>query len=276
MENAAGRRRVVVESVTPEIDGGRFPIKRTSGETVVVEADVFADGHDVLAALLSYRHEQEPLWTEVPMEFSGNDRWRASFSTTKLGRYRYTVTGWVDHFATWRNNVMKKVNAGQHVPIELLVGADLIQKASGRAAGADATRLQRWATELRSSDRKESDRVRLALSTEVEQLVARYPDRSTATTYERELDVIVDRVKARFSSWYEMFPRSCSGLPGRHGTFKDCEALLPYVASMGFDVLYLPPLHPIGRTNRKGKNNAPTAGPGDPGSPWAIGSEDGG
>lgn len=276
METRAAGPRVVIEGVTPEIDCGRFPIKRSCGETVVVEADVFADGHDVLKAVLSYRHDGGGEWAEVPMEPLGNDRWRASFTTSKLGRYLYRVTGWVDHYATWRRDLMKKLHAGQQVSVELLMGAALIQQAGGRAAGADAQTLQQWATELGNAGGPESQRVQSALSEDVEQLMARYPERSRATTYERELAVVVDRVKARFSSWYEIFPRSCSPVPGRHGTFKDCEALLPYVASMGFDVLYLPPVHPIGRTNRKGKNNAQAEGPGDPGSPWAIGSEKGG
>lgn len=276
MTEPAGRKRVVVEGVAPEIDGGRFPIKRACGETVVVEADVFADGHDLLAAWLCYRHEQDALWTEVPMESLGNDRWRASFVVSKLGRYRYRVTGWIDHFGSWRRDLAKKVDAGQPVPIELLVGAQLIQEAGDRATGDDRLQLRRWAEELRQDDRPESDRIRLALSRETDQLVARYPDRSCATTSDRELDVVVDRAKARFSTWYELFPRSCSAIPGRHGTFQDCETWLPYVASMGFDVLYLPPIHPIGKTHRKGKNNAPAAGPDDPGSPWAIGSSEGG
>ncbi len=276
MTEPAGRKRVVVEGVAPEIDGGRFPIKRACGETVVVEADVFADGHDLLAARLCYRHEQDAPWTEVPMESLGNDRWRASFVVSKLGRYRYRVTGWIDHFGSWRRDLAKKVDAGQPVPIELLVGAQLIQEAGDRATGDDRLQLRRWAEELRQDDRPESDRIRLALSRETDQLVARYPDRSCATTSDRELDVVVDRAKARFSTWYELFPRSCSAIPGRHGTFQDCETWLPYVASMGFDVLYLPPIHPIGKTHRKGKNNAPAAGPDDPGSPWAIGSSEGG
>lgn len=276
MQDAAGRRRVVVEGVTPEIDGGRFPIKRACGETVEVEADVFADGHDLLAARLCYRREQDAQWIDVPMESLGNDRWRASFPVSVLGRYRYTVTGWVDHFATWRRDLEKKLDAGQRVPIELLVGAQLIQEATLRAAGDDRVRLHQCAEELRTSARPEPDRVRLALSREVEQLMARYPDRSAATFYDRDLAVVVDRPQARFSTWYECFPRSTSSTPGRHGTFKDCEARLPYIASMGFDVLYLPPIHPIGKQHRKGKNNVPVSGPGDPGSPWAIGSEEGG
>ncbi len=271
-----GRRRVVVERVTPEIDGGRFPIKRAVGEVVVVEADVFADGHDVLAARLAFRHEDEEVWTETAMDPLGNDRWRASFRVPTLGRYCYTVTGWIDQFLTWRRDLRKRIDAGQPVPVDLLIGAQLLEDAGRRASGEEGAQLARWADALRQQGRPESERIELALSAEVEALAARYPDRSTAGRYERELTVVVDRSKARFSSWYEMFPRSCSDVEGRHGTFKDCEALLPYVAGMGFDVLYLPPIHPIGRTNRKGKNNAPSAGPNDPGSPWAIGSDEGG
>jgi starch synthase (maltosyl-transferring) len=276
MDETTGRRRVVVERVTPEIDGGRFPIKRACGETVVVEADVFADGHDALSVLLSYRHEADAGWTEVPMEPVGNDRWRASFLTARLGRYRYTVDGWVDHFETWRGHLRTKVDAGQPVSMELLVGAELIRKAAGRAGASDAARMEQWAGELVAADRMESGRVRLAVSEDVRRLVARYPDRSTAAAFDHELQVTVDRGKARFSTWYEIFPRSCSPVPGRHGTFKDCEARLPSIASMGFDVLYLSPIHPIGTTHRKGKNNATAGGPDDPGSPWAIGSQEGG
>src|SRR5262245_48522950 len=205
------------------------------------------------------------------MEFLGNDRWRASFSVSQLGRYRYTVTGWIDHFATWRRNLAKKVEAGQQVSMELLMGAELIRNAVLLAAGDDAACLKQWATDLKTQDGGESDRIRFALGEELRVLMGRYPDRSGAARYDRELELIVDRVKARFSTWYELFPRSCGRIPGRHGTFKDCEARLPYVATMGFDVLYLPPIHPIGEVHRKGKNNATVAAADDPGSPWAIG-----
>ncbi|HET8721382.1 MAG TPA: maltotransferase domain-containing protein, partial [Nitrospira sp.] len=276
IEGLDGRRRVIVDRVTPEIDRGRYPIKRACGETVVVEADVFADGHDALGVRLCYREERADVWTEVPMEFVGNDHWRASFAATELGRYRYTVTGWIDHFATWRAHLAKKVEAGQAVSMELLIGAELVRKAASLAADGDAARLNQCAADLKTPGRSESEGVRLALSEELRALMARYPDRSHAASYDHELELVVDRAKARFSTWYELFPRSCSPIAGRHGTFKDCEARLPYVASMGFDVLYLPPIHPIGTTHRKGKNNATTAGPDDPGSPWAIGSADGG
>jgi len=276
MKSDQGRQRVVLEGVRPEIDCGSFPIKRTVGEEVVVEVDAFADGHDALTVLLRYRPETVQQWTDIPMEFLGNDRWRASFPVTMVGRYRYTVTGWVDRFVTWRRDLLKKIEAQQDVQVDLLIGAKLVDEASGRATTQEGRVLAMRSKELRSQETPDSERLRIALSAEVETLMAKYPDRRFVSTYDRELSVVVDREKARFSAWYEMFPRSCSPKPGQHGTFKDCEARLPYIASMGFDVLYLPPIHPIGLTHRKGKNNAPTAGLGDPGSPWAIGALEGG
>jgi starch synthase (maltosyl-transferring) len=275
MTGVDGRHRIIVESVTPEVDGGRYPIKRTMGEDVVVEADVFTDGHDLLGVALLYRRDRDPEWIEVPMVLLTNDRWQASFRVTDLGRYRYTVTGWIDHFQTWRRNIKKKIDYGQNVLVELLQGARLIDEASRRAPKAEGKSLKQWADQLRSSDVPESERIEKALDLDLAALLAKHPDRRFATHYDRELEVVVDREKARFSAWYEMFPRSCSQ-SGEHGTFKDCEERLPYIASMGFDVLYLPPIHPIGVTYRKGKNGSSIAGPDDPGSPWAIGLADGG
>ncbi len=270
-----GRARVVVEGVKPEIDGGRLAIKRTVGEKVAVEADIFADSHDAISCLLLYRTEREPQWTEVPMESLGNDRWRGYFVVTELGRYFYTLEAWIDRFESWRQGLLKKVKAEQDVSIDLLVGAGLIEGVSPRAPDTDAEKMQAWARRLRSK----ADRSRIiqwAMDNELARLISGYPDRGLSTTYEKELAVVVDREKARFSSWYEVFPRSCASQPGRHGTFKDCEDRLPYIAAMGFDVLYLAPIHPIGRTHRKGRNNAPAAGPDDTGSPWAIGGDEGG
>jgi starch synthase (maltosyl-transferring) len=262
-----GRRRVAIEAVSPEIDRGRFPATRVVGETVVVEADIFADGHDALAASLRYRHQSSADWIELPMTPLVNDRWRGEFPVTVLGGYLFTLEGWVDHFETWSRQLAKRVQAGQEVSEELVIGARMIEQAAERAGGADATRLQALATSLRGGAAPASDG-------ELAQLMRRHADRSLAVTYPRELEVVVDPIKARFSSWYELFPRSAGAL-GKHGTFKDVERLLPEIAGMGFDVLYLPPIHPIGRTNRKGANNKPAA-PGEPGSPWAIGSEEGG
>jgi len=276
MDSQEGMRRVVIERVRPEVDHGRFPIKRTVGEDVIVEADVFADGHDVLSAILLYRRENISQWHEVPMESLVNDLWRGSFTVSELGRYRYTLMAWVDAYNTWRHNLGKKVEAGQDVSVELLSGAQLIEETSQRASGSDRQTMLSWAKELSSTSKGSKSRIKLALSQKVSGLMAKYAGRESATVYPKELVVVVDRDKARFGTWYEAFPRSCSSEPGRHGTFKDCEARLPYIAGMGFDVLYFPPIHPVSHTHRKGKNNVLAAGPGDPGSPWAIGSEEGG
>jgi starch synthase (maltosyl-transferring) len=270
-----GRKRVVVEAVQPELNGGRFPIKRVPGEQVVVEADVFGDGHDIIGCLLLYRKLEAKSWNEASMQPLANDRWRGAFQVADLGCYVYTVEGWTDRFRTWRRDFIKRTEAGQEILVEVLIGASLIEEAAQRAQGADRKHLADWAKELCEKAGDSSAR-QLALDEELALMVTRYPDRRLAARYEKELIVRVEREKARFSSWYEAFPRSCSPNPGQHGTLADCEAKLPYIASMGFDVLYLPPVHPIGVTNRKGKNNVTEVTPGDVGSPWAIGSAEGG
>jgi len=276
IEREEMRNRVIIEGVKPEIDGGRFPIKRIIGDKVVVEADIFADGHDVLSAVLLYRKEDDPNWNEVAMEFLVNDRWRGSLVVTELGRYRYTFVAWVDRFKTWQQDMLKRVEAKQDVSVDFLVGAQLIEEASQRAGKSDAGNMQKWAESLRSKQMSPSAKAKLALGNKVMAVMAKYSDRRFAVTYPKELIVVVDREKARFSTWYEMFPRSCMPGPVRHGTFKNCETRLPYVSEMGFDVLYFPPIHPIGYTSRKGKNNTSTAKAGAPGTPWAIGSQEGG
>jgi starch synthase (maltosyl-transferring) len=265
------QRRVVVEGVHPEIDGGRFPIKRTVGERVTVVADVFADGHDVLAAALLYRKAGRADWSEAPMRPLGNDRWQASFAVEELGRYEYTVEGWVDRFASWRHGLSAKFGAGQDVSSELLEGAALI-----RAVPAVPPALEQAAAAIEDRTAPMEVRVARALAESLETTMAALADRSLATRYDHVLEAIVERERARFGAWYEMFPRSAGTDPSRGATFDEAAARLPYVASMGFDVLYLPPIHPIGRSFRKGPNNALQAGPDDPGSPWAIGSDEGG
>jgi starch synthase (maltosyl-transferring) len=276
MPKDAGRKRVIIEGVTPEIDGGRFPIKRVCGEEVIVEADAFCDGHDALGCVLRYGREGIANWHEVPMESLGNDRWRGVFTVSHIGNYRYTVMAWVDHFTSWYRGLAKKLEAGQDVAIDLLIGAELVQRASMRASGEAAQQLRAWATTLQDDHRALEERGRIALDEALWAAMQDHPDRALATVYSPELTVVVDRPKARVSAWYEMFPRSCGPSPAQHGTFKDCEARLPYIAAMGFDVLYLPPIHPIGATHRKGRNNTTGASPDDPGSPWGIGSPQGG
>jgi starch synthase (maltosyl-transferring) len=275
-EGTPGKARVVIEGLTPEVDGGQFPIKRIVGETVVVEADIFVDGYDAISALLRYRKEDDHEWTETPMESLANDHWRGSFVVTEVGRYCYSILARVDRFQSWRRDLAKKLQAGRDVSLELLIGAQLLMEAGHQAGGGHGQKMGEWADVLQSAEAVEDAKIQLALSDELLDIVSRYPDRQFTVTYPKELVVVVDRQKARFSAWYEMFPRSCAPELGRHGTFSDCVARLPYIAAMGFDVLYLPPIHPIGHTHRKGKNNSPIARPDDPGTPWAIGSEEGG
>lgn len=270
-----GRKRVVVENVSPEIGCGAFPVKRVAGEKVVVDADIFADGHDAVSAALLYRRESDAAWREAPMSFVVNDRWRGEFRVEGTGFYYYTVEGWVEHFKSWQGDTLKKFNAGQDVKVELLAGIEIIKKASGRAKGRDK-KLFADLFEALEAEKDMEKAVSIACGEEAGILMERHPDRKLASRYEKELPVIVDRKTALFSAWYELFPRSCAGRSGRHGTFKDCEAILPEIAKMGFDVLYFPPVHPIGRTKRKGKNNSPECSQEDVGSPWAIGSAEGG
>ena len=273
IESAQGRSRAVIENVKPEIDCGRFAAKRTVGERVMVEADIFADGHDALSALLLYRKEGASLWTETPMQPLVNDRWRGAFIVKEIGNYDYTLQAWVDRFKSWRQGFVKKVEAGQDVALDLLAGSRLIEEAAKSAAGDDHKLLTRFAASLKES---KSSALDTGMDDTLAALMEKYSDRRWAVTYDKELRVTVERAKARFSTWYELFPRSFAGTADAHGTFRDCIERLPYVAGMGFDVLYLPPIHPIGYSFRKGKNNTLAAQPNDVGSPWAIGAKEGG
>ena len=228
-------QRVVIRGVHPEVECGRFPIKRTIGETVEVHADVFADGHDRIAAVVRYRHEDDEQWGEVPMEPLGNDHWRGQFPVERLGQYLYTISGWVDPFLTWYDDFQKRLEADQDVTVDLQIGMALLKEAAERALGADARKLSVAADHLQPG----------IVNEQLATLAAEYADRTTSTVY-RELRVTVDPVRARFSTWYEMFPRSC-------GTFADCERILPEIAEMGFDVLYFPPIHPIGGRIARGR-----------------------
>jgi len=271
-----GRRRVVIEHVTPEIDAGRYPIKRTVGETVKVEADIFTDGHHAISChLLHRRHGSSGDWARLPMHPLGNDRWQGDFLVSEMGIVEYSVEAWVDDFVTWQLDLAKRVDAGQDLKLTLKVGAALVAEAAARASGPDADQLMHWSETLVSTQ-KVARRIELALSDDLREGVGRFPDRSHASRYSRELQVVVDRLRAGYGAWYELFPRSTSDDPSRHGNFDNVKAKLPELAEMGFDVLYLPPIHPIGTTHRKGPNNRPNPQSDDPGSPWAIGSQEGG
>ncbi len=277
---ANGLSRVAVDRVAPEIDGGRYPIKRTIGETVTVTVEMFADGHDVLAGVVRFRFvgqgDDAGPWKEVGLAPLGNDTWSATFRVDRLGRYEYTVEGWIDRFGSWLKGLVARADAEQDVSSELAEGAELLQRAAGDGDQWDGRRrLLEIADKLRGKLPQRA-RVSAARDPELKALMDARADRSQSSTYARTLDVIVDPIRARYGAWYEMFPRSCTPDPSRSGTLREAEARLPELAAMGFDVVYLPPVHPIGTTSRKGRNNSLKAGPDDPGSPWAIGAAEGG
>jgi len=289
-----GRRRVAIERLLPEVDAGRFRIKRTIGDVVNVTAHVHADGHDVLVVQLRHRaaNHTAAVWTEVPMHALGNDEWQAAFTVDSVGIHQYTVEAWVDHFLSWRREIEIKVRAGLDVAVELTEGAALVAAAARRCAPDAAARgghdtgpgyghpddhsYLHETAEVLAGDASVATRTNTALDDRLLEAMMRHADRALATTYARVLEVWVDRERARFGAWYEMFPRSWGPSDSRSATFAEAAHHLRNVAAMGFDVVYLPPIHPIGTTHRKGRGNTLVAAPGDPGSPWAIGSPDGG
>ncbi len=273
-----GLRRVIVEGASPEVDGGRYPAKRIVGDTVVAECDLIADGHDAIAGRVLFRLAPDGGWQVAPLVPLGNDRWRASFVVTHVGLWELAFEGWVDAFTTWRTDTQKKRAAAQDVAVELLIGARLLEDGALRVKTAQpgvAALLDDAARVARDTKRDSDARFSAATSELVVRAMDGTPDLANAARYDHVLRIVVDPELARFSAWYELFPRSCGG-PDQHGTFADVEKRLDYVAAMGFDVLYLPPIHPIGRAFRKGPNNTLTAAERDPGSPWAIGSLEGG
>lgn len=266
--------RIIIENIKPQLDGGVFQIKRIVGQTVTVTADVFSDGHDVVECCVKYKHEKDKKWSEVRLIPTSNDEWTTSFKVEKQGVYTYFVEGWVDYALNWQHGTERKINDNQHVKSELLEGAEYCSAILKEVTKAEKAYLNK-AIKAFQNESEYNDAIQIALSNDLHQIFKKYPTRTLANT-SLELQVYVDRKKALFSTWYEFFPRSASSELGKHGTFKDCEVLLPRVAEMGFDTLYFPPVHPIGEVNRKGKNNATNAQTGDVGSPWGIGSKHGG
>jgi starch synthase (maltosyl-transferring) len=285
MKPVEGRRRVVIEEVQPQVDCGRYPAKRILGDTVTVTAAVFGDGHDHVAGRLLYRHSSEKDWRSTPLTPLTNDLWTVTFTVDQLGDWLYTLEAWVDHFDTWCADLQKRLAAqpnpntpdasaqSQNIPLALQSGAILLHQAAQRAKGSDSQLLTEAAADLNRLAESNLPKYEFPLS---DDLAAQHPDLTFSTRYHQELHLWVDRERARYSTWYELFPRSTSPDPTRHGTFSDVKALLPSIAAMGFDVLYLPPIHPIGTAFRKGRNNSVTCTPDEPGSPWAIGSKEGG
>lgn len=299
MKPTDGRRRVVIEGVSPQIDAGVHPVRRVCGCALLVSAAIFADGKDEIAARVLYRHASQKRWRFAPMRAAGNDLWNGTFVPDELGAWSFTILGWVDHFATWVNDLKKRLaaeshpeladaiagapqntNAGlgvgsnpatQDIALALRSGAALVDEAAARAQGNDAKFMRKMAREIERLATEQRDILSEPFNEELLLLMERYPDLTHATRFELELPVWVERERAQFSSWYELFPRSASPVPGQHGTLNDVERQLPEIAAMGFDVVYMPPIHPIGRAFRKGPNNSTIAPPDAPGSPWAIG-----
>jgi starch synthase (maltosyl-transferring) len=280
MKPVEGRKRIVIEEVGPQVNGGRYPVKRILGDTVTVTCAAFGDGHDHVAARLLYRPDGDRRWRTVAFAPLGNDLWAADFVVDKLGTWQYTIQAWVDHFDTWCDDLKKRLAAQatmpQDIPLALRSGALLVEQAISRAKGRDALHLEEIVKSLRWMADQKAATYENPITPEITDLVARYPDLSLATKYEQDLTLWVDRERARYSTWYELFPRSASPDPTRHGTLLDVATRIPEIAAMGFDVLYMPPIHPIGVAYRKGPNNSVTAEPGDYGSPWAIGAAEGG
>jgi starch synthase (maltosyl-transferring) len=265
-----GKKRVIIENIQPVVDGGIYPAKRTAGERVDVTASIFGDGHDHIRACLFYKKEVEGTWVETAMNPTFNDEWLASFYVEEKGNYFFTIHAWVDHFDTWYDGFKKKAEAKVDVKVELMEGAAMLRK-----LGEKKPTLLVLAKKLEDKTHY-AESIALIVNTDFSKIVLENPLKEIYTSLDREYPVVVERSKANFSSWYEFFPRSSSLEAGKHGTFQDCIKLLPRIASMGFDVLYFPPIHPIGKVNRKGKNNNIRAAAGEPGSPWAIGSDEGG
>ncbi|HEU6452923.1 MAG TPA: alpha-1,4-glucan--maltose-1-phosphate maltosyltransferase [Gemmatimonadaceae bacterium] len=269
---------IAIECVEPQLDGGRFAVKRVMGDSFEVSADIFKDGHDLIKAQVRYRSSEDAEWKVAPLVYDfDTDRWSGGFPLDRIGLWRYTVDAWTDRFGSWRSDLQKKIDAGQDVAAELLEGAAMVDAAARRAKFGEArTTLKRWGTLLKGTTRDVSERARAALDLTLLALMEEHFPPEGFTSYPKELELWVDRERARFAAWYEMFPRSQTTVEGGHGTFSDAERALPRIADLGFDVIYLPPIHPVGVTKRKGPNNTPDAGADAVGSPWAIGSEYGG
>lgn len=273
MEDSNGKKRVIITNISPLIEGGRFPVKAVQNEPINISADIFGDGHDLVAASAFIRTIKNKDHVEFPLEPIDNDRWQTSILIKETGWYEVWIEGWEDHYSNWKKGLKKKFEAGQDIDIEILIGVRLLEKAS-QILKEDQQQLLTWAEQLKNSEKQEA--VSLALGREIAAVMYKYRPDDLITRAQHTIKIEVERKKAAFSTWYELFPRSASKEPAKHGTFKDVEKLLPRIAKMGFDVLYFPPIHPIGEKNRKGKNNSLIAEHDDPGSPWAIGNRLGG
>jgi starch synthase (maltosyl-transferring) len=269
------QNRVIIQNVYPELNGGKYYIKRIPNQLVEVTADIFGDGHDAIRASILYKKSGDIKWREVFMQSEMNDVWQGSFVVEEEGFYEYKIEGWVDQLLNWHKGFMKKYADGQDMRTELLIGANFLEEMTKLYPASVAELIRQYAVKLSDLNQYQSA-IEHILSPDFEALVETYPYKRFVTTYAKNLRVRVGRTKELFSAWYEFFPRSAASEVGKHGNFKDAERIIPRVAELGFDVIYFPPIHPIGKINRKGKNNATTAQAGEPGSCWAIGSDEGG
>jgi starch synthase (maltosyl-transferring) len=270
-----GQSRAIIDKVSPSIDNGLFPVKRVEGEALYVEAHIFADGHETVSAVLQYRRHDGEVWCETPFTENPNDEWDARFTPQGIGFHEYRVAAWMDHFRYWLDGFKKKLQEGQNISVDLKIGANLALDAAGRTDGGDSRRLRELAEKLADENASLEARCIVAQGVELFTLATKHPNLSHAT-YSQVFPLLVERERALFGSWYEFFPRSWGPIPGKHGTLREAIAHLDGIKDMGFTVVYLPPVFPIGKTFRKGLNNTLVAGPDDPGSPWAIGSDEGG
>jgi len=275
MISSAGKKRVIISNVLPSVDDGLFPAKAIVNQKLDISADIFADGHDEIAASVLIKYRTEKPWSEYSLTLVNNDHWIYSFTPTKIGTYQFQILAWIDTFTSWKNGFEKKYSAGQDIDVELKIGLQVVEDALKRSTGKSKIQLQQWLNLLNEAESIE-DKVNLIRNNTITEALYKCTDKNKATIYPKVFEITVERKRAGFSTWYELFPRSTSETPGTHGTFNDVIKLLPRISRMGFDVLYFPPIHPIGKVNRKGKNNSLRANDNDPGSPWAIGNEKGG
>jgi starch synthase (maltosyl-transferring) len=269
------KQRVIIANVLPQIQNRSNPAKGTVNEELLISADIFADGNDELSASVLIKHNTERRWIEYMMEFQSNDHWVFNFIPGKTGGYQFKIQAWINHFATWQKGLTKRLNAQQPLEMEMQIGVQLVEQLLQSFSKKESAILKQWCSALANEEQMEKA-YELALDEQVTALMLKYRDSSQVRVYPETLEIEVERQKAAFSTWYELFPRSTSKNKELHGTFQDVKNILPRIAAMGFDVLYIPPIHPIGKVNRKGKNNSLQAADDDPGSPWAIGSDEGG
>ncbi|MFP4489037.1 MAG: alpha-1,4-glucan--maltose-1-phosphate maltosyltransferase [Bacteroidales bacterium] len=274
-----GQQRVIIENVQPVINCGEFPVKRVLNDTIKVEADIFCDSHDVVIAELSWKHSKDDRSETKEMHYDINDRWYGRFKLGRTGTWHFSIQAWADQFRTWHRDIKKKIDASSDYEVDILTGAEIIRSVLEEYPGMDPEDrafLNEAVNNFSSGSGQAKDKISLILDGSLYDIMVKYPVKKHISRIEKEPEVEVERPRAGFSSWYEVFPRSLGYGDKRHGSLADCIDFLPYISEMGFDVMYLPPIHPVGKTNRKGKNNSTVSEPGDPGSPWAIGSEEGG